>query len=488
MAKDAAVRYATSADFRTALDGYLATCSTANPRGGDSFDATLCRRRQAWTLTAAVVAAVAVVAFVWNRSAKRDELEPIRALSNGRSGAIAARDASPAPIATTGANGPPAVVAPIPLPERDSVREPPTPREPPPVAIHDDRELPLARAVRELAADVANYLQSAADIRELAIGGFTPAQPELPSSFGIALKNQFADELEQSGVQRKRLTRYSCKGEYAFSREEEKVVIDVVLREGAARRKTYSVEIDGVADLAVLVQGRPRLHLAVLAADAYPNDLALSYPVRDAEVLSKALCALLGVVFRSGQNVPPGERRPGGGRSSRPPGSHGRGVADRCQAARFPGALRGGARRRIRRRLLFRSSASPVGRPGRSASRPRPVRADRRSVVRAYRIAPRGAVPHVGAARHGACRRGCVAARPFAARVGNSAGIAARLAVGAGRMRRQMGYALETDGDGYFARCLRDGLAGEADGLGEPVLRLFRPAMARLTWRNCCVT
>jgi hypothetical protein len=320
--------------------------------------------------------------------------------------------------------------------------------------------------VQELADEVANFLQATASVNDLAIGAFTPAQPELPSSFGITLKQWFTADLEQKGVQVKRLTRYSCKGEYAFSREEEKVVIDVVIREGAKRREIYTVEIDGVTHLAALVQGRPKLHVAVLAADAYPGDLALTYPMHDGDALSKALTRYTAWFFDPGRTL----RLVNEELTAPEASAQLAAMFDELQSAAKPHDLLviylAGHGAAFGEEYFFvppHARLAEVEDPLHDRALCETMGMAWSALIEQFHAIPCRTLALIDTEYAGAAvlQLDRVLQEQQPSEASELPQVIALAACA------EDGFALEADGDGYFVRCLRDGLAGEGDGVAE---------------------
>ncbi len=124
-----------------------------------------------------------------------------------------------------------------------------------------DDEGKLSAAVRELAEQIKTYMKNDAQSDTIALGAFTAAEPG--ANFGGGIKQMLADELKKGGISVGLNARFSCKGEFTFFSDNGpdggKVTIEAVLREKNIKKKTLTVDIFDVSDIAALIGGTGKL-------------------------------------------------------------------------------------------------------------------------------------------------------------------------------------------------------------------------------------
>jgi hypothetical protein len=276
MAKDPDDRYATAADFAAALDACTPELLQAAPaKNGERK--TLSYRNAVLACTGVGVVAILMLFGLRPWSDKSDTTLPIR-------DTLEANQADGADIVgSADTSAPRAEAEPATAPDNAAAQDVAAVAKTPQRLQQDFTE-----AVHELAIDLKRALENDPEGTQITVGSFTPADADSPRVLGQYIKSQLYEELKHAGLEPKLLgAKFSCKGEYVYLPDNRTLQIETTLRAGPRKVKTFTVDLDDLteSDLATLGQVRPKLHILVLAADAYPEIIPMPWPLKDAEAL-----------------------------------------------------------------------------------------------------------------------------------------------------------------------------------------------------------
>ncbi len=277
MAKDPDDRYATAADFAAALDACTPELLQAAPaKNGERK--TLSYRNAVLACAGVGVVTIVLLLGSWPWSDQSGTTLPIR-------DTLEAKQANGADVVpSTDIPAPRAEAPPAAAPDNAAAQAVAAVAKTPAQRFQQS----FTQAIRQLAVDLKRALENDPEGTQITVGSFTPADADSPRVLGQYIKSQLYEELKQAGLEPKLLgTKFSCKGEYMYLPEDRKLQIETTLRSGPRKVKTVTVDLDDLtaSDLATLGQVRPKLHILVLAADAYPEMFLMPWPLKDAEAL-----------------------------------------------------------------------------------------------------------------------------------------------------------------------------------------------------------